>query len=1253
MATQASTLRQSDSQPAFTTSAKPDADASGTHQQHSQKHPRMRQQHQSIPQPRWESAEFRDDDDDAKHSERLGIAENSVRWIQSRLSGISADKELDIEVLIELFADIKQAQKRGDIDYLRSHSQTLLSTLSSSISNFLRRFSAEIEADKFPVASLNADDIHLLFNGLSAIAGESSGSSLLSKSDFNKSRSPLQKVTESLLAHASEAKMFEKNWDSSRLINGLNWLSRGLKQGVFSAESPIIRQTYAESLRIMATWVASDGEHARPSTLVAQLDARQLGKCMVQLAAAMKFAVINIDEHRELLRDVVLGLLGGTVLNEFKLWKTVGNNHQQILCAADVEGAVITNISNTVKNCLDAEILNPDDRRVQTLVSQLCGYMQRITDKELSARNGQRLGNCCNFLRTVFEVEQRSGKTPMKDREAYQRICARLLGRIAVQAKDCITGDQAEQSLANLFSFVKAMDRTRSHSTVALNEAARSLNAALLQVVGKINSVDGTSAILSALQHFHLRHLDSAQSVYDLMIAMLGKLDPKDLTNWQPQARAMLMRTIVYCWSDSEALRGFPEVRDELLQLMRALFDFKWQKEDLLPYLKAALVLATTDQEWVLRNQQLLSAALPELQGGVVSVAELTKAIEHLQQSEPVIAPLPEPERRIEETTASGEKRTVVSNVAPAQERLPVGMTRLIQPVAVVTTTTMITSTATVNTTTTTKPFRPRQEVQSEDWQLPARVAKVSRNDIRILPSTEPDLVARGNSTADSRDMPDKRPSHPTKTSSSTKSNQNKPSTAATGNSKQVKLTPDQEWFQLLKKEGPLSAPQQKRLEELLKAKPVLAVSTEGKGSKARSALFYAISTGKPVATRVIMETGVKEDLDKILIQVLDEMVGDQVLEAFKVCLSQLSKSDLEKLRVAIEDEEKNRKSGFLKNIASGFLNVLQTFGLNFRRNEKQSDNSANSSAKFNGKKPSRKPESSPGSNRVFVVNDVAEIGRELVQAAHLGNVEKVITLLKTGSADKMALAVDMTGANALIHASGNGHAEVVKELKKLKSIEQQARSAITGTGANALMAAASNNHPEVVRELLTLASAELMVKKADYRGMNALMRAARGGAVEIVELLRKMDSGNEQALMVDSLGNNSLISAVNGGHYDVVEELLNMDSADDQAAVRNKDGMNALNFSAGLGRPDIVDLLINMKSSDQQALSRDKDSKNALMHAAEKGHVEIVAKLLMMDSAREQATARNNKDRSALECALVNGQFGVVRMLADFLKRD
>ncbi len=1250
MATPAFSLRHRDSKTHVTAKAQPNADNSLNRQQGSQNYPRIQSRDQPSSQSHWRSADLSEDTQDSvAHRERLEVAESSVRSVRDRLSSICEDKELDIDRMIQLFADIKQAEKRGDIHYLRVHSPKVLNTLSSSLFNFLRRFSADIESDKFSIASLNANDIHLLFNGLSVITGESLSNSLLSASDFHKSRPLLGSVTESMLSHASKEKMFEKSWDSSQLINGLNWLSRGLKQGIFSASSHILRQTYEKALQIMHTWTAGDDEHARPSTLVAPLDTRQLGKCMVQISTVMKYSLIDIEEQKTLLSDLVLGLTNGAALNEFKLWKKDVNNHQRTLTVAPVEGAVVTNISNAIKDCLGAGVLQPEDQRVQTLVSQLCRYMQFITDKDLAERNGQRLGNCCNFLRIVFEIEQRSGTSLVKDRNTYEQICSRMLGQISLRVKEFSRGNKVEQSIANLFSFVKAMDRTRSHSGILLNDAVKSLTSALLGMLSDMTSKDSVSATLGALHHFHMRHLGHAQTVYDLMISLLGKPEPKNLSSWSPQAQSMLMRTIVYCLNEPEALREFPDVRDSLSDLMQTLFDIGSYKDDLLPYLKAALIFITMDEEWIMGNQELLGSMLPKMHGKMISVDDLRKAVEQLQLGETPVVALPEPERRLEPVTIPVKKLMPANQNKSTTERLPVGMTRLVQPASVTTTSTGALTTA----VTTTKKSEQLNNLPAVEWQQPVRVAKASRKDIRILPSTEPELVARSNGTAVTGDVTDKRPSHSNTTSRSTESKQKKPTTAVTGSHKQVKLAPDQEWFQLLKKEGPLSALQQKRLEELLKVRPALAMSTEGKGSKARSALFYAISTGKAAAVRLIMDAGDKKNLHEILIQVFDEtmIVGSQELEALKVFLSRFSNPELEKLRKLIE--EKYSTSGILKNIPSGFLNILQTFGLNFKENEKQTDNSSKNAVKFSSNKPSRKLGSDPGVNERFGFNDIPEIGRELVQAAHLGNTEKVIALLKTDSADKQALTEDHMGANALLHASGNGHVKVVKALKKMKSIEQQTRSSMRRTGANALMAAASNNHPEVVRELLTLASAEAMVKKPDYHGMNALMRAARTGAVKVVELLRKMDSGADQALAVDSLGNNALLYATRGGYYEVVKELLEMDSADDQAAVRNRDGMNALMVSAILRHPDIVDLLVNMKSGEQQALSRDNDGKNALMLAAEKGHAEIVEMLLTMDSAQEQAAARNNNDRSALECALIDGQIEVFMMLTEFLRRE
>ncbi len=180
--------------------------------------------------------------------------------------------------------------------------------------------------------------------------------------------------------------------------------------------------------------------------------------------------------------------------------------------------------------------------------------------------------------------------------------------------------------------------------------------------------------------------------------------------------------------------------------------------------------------------------------------------------------------------------------------------------------------------------------------------------------------------------------------------------------------------------------------------------------------------------------------------------------------------------------------------------------------------------------------------------NSVPDHLEEIIEAAHYGNVDKVIALLKAESADENALGKDSMGCNLLLHAAAKGHADIVLELKKLKSIEDQAKAVNRLSGANALMAAASNDHPKVVKELLTLSSADSMARAIDHRRMNALMRAANRGSAAVIKLLAEMQSADDQATAIDAMGSNALRASAARGHLGVVDILINMRSGDEQA---------------------------------------------------------------------------------------------------------
>ncbi len=1190
----------------------------------------------------WNYAtEFPDQSEDDDYiAERVRVAKESFKLIRDRINSLNDAGELDIDPLVSLFNLIKQAQKRGYIDDLRDYSGNTLTALSDLLATLLRRLAMDIGSEKFSLAGLNGADIHSLFNGFSAIVGEGPDESLLSRADLNKIRNSLSQSTEALLTYAHHEEIFQKQWDSSQLINSLNWLSRGLKQGLLSPKMSVIRQSFVQALKSMKSWVPADDDTTRPTTAIEPLDTRQLGKCMVQISTAMKFSLIDLEEHGSLLKEAVVGLCGANVLKEFTLWQQGSHSFERKLTKVSPEGTELTNISNTIKDCLRNKILDLGDSCVQLIINQLCDHLHALPDAALLERKGQRLGNSCNFLREVSEVALTTGPD-LSCLGAYQKSCARMLNLIPRLTNNLSLDLLAEQSVVNLLSFVKAMDKTRQQSTTLLQTAAASLVSALPQMVYRFRKIDGVSGTLGALQHIAQRNMVPVEKVIDIMLTIFNKIDPEDLSRWPAISRVVLVRAAVYLWENLPMREAPSDTLRNLLQIMQVLLRMPAPTEDRLDYLKAVVLMMGQDAQWLEAHQSVIKNLMPEMTGDTISREDVIQTLKRLQSKELVIEGLLEPEPEPEPEANTLKSAAVIPAVAATVQSSPrlkekplVGMTRLVdtKAPAIVTNTA---PTATAGTRTSITPLiQPSRSAQADGWQVPNRVVKVSKSepvraDINTaaikLQSTEPNLVARVEKkpvAASRSSVPasQKKPVKPVSTAT--------PSKKASHQQRQQsqKLPPEQEWFQLLRREGRWSAHQQKRLEELLKAKPALAASSEGKGRTARSALFYAVSTGKTEAVRLIMGASSQQNLNAILIQVFDEalMVGDQERNALRACLSQLSRSQLDTLRNAMENKYSN--SGISKKIASGYMAVLEEFGLDFKENKKQISNSPEINMKGNAIGQLSKPRvgredwhdfkaSSISPEVMMFFNSVPDHLEEIIEAAHYGNVDKVIALLKAESADENALGKDSMGCNLLLHAAAKGHADIVLELKKLKSIEDQAKAVNRLSGANALMAAASNDHPKVVKELLTLSSADSMARAIDHRRMNALMRAANRGSAAVIKLLAEMQSADDQATAIDAMGS------------------------------------NALRASAARGHLGVVDILINMRSGDEQALSTDNLGENALMHAAQHGQTEVVAKLLAMKSAPEQVKAMSSKNQNALDLALLNGHGKTAALLMEFFQ--
>ena len=345
------TYHRSDSQSGFYTATQQQGSAAHTgHQNH-----QAGQGHQSKPsRPRLESKfssvvtnsqrelpEFYGTEVDGDFwDEAFDHSKKSVELLRQSINRINHN-DLDVDSLITLFDDIKKYQKQGNPSCIREEMPELFAGLSKSVSVLLKKINNDIQSDKPVINSLNAEDIHTVFNGLSAIVGEFAGESLLSKSDFKKTKNHLRNITEHLMEQATEKRFIQTQWDSASLINLLNWLSRGLKQGILSAHSATLKTSFTQALILMKDWAPVAGETVGATTLKAPLDTRQLGKCMVQVATALKFDLVTEDAPDNLLRDVVLGLCGGKALAQCTLWqqKPGGGSGAFVLAPVQPDGA--------------------------------------------------------------------------------------------------------------------------------------------------------------------------------------------------------------------------------------------------------------------------------------------------------------------------------------------------------------------------------------------------------------------------------------------------------------------------------------------------------------------------------------------------------------------------------------------------------------------------------------------------------------------------------------------------------------------------------------------------------------------------------------------------------------------------------------------------------------------------------------------------------------------------------------------------
>ena len=272
-------------------------------------------------------------------------------------------------------------------------------------------------------------------------------------------------------------------------------------------------------------------------------------------------------------------------------------------------------------------------------------------------------------------------------------------------------------------------------------------------------------------------------------------------------------------------------------------------------------------------------------------------------------------------------------------------------------------------------------------------------------------------------------------------------------------------------------------------------------------------------------------------------------------------------------------------------------------------------------------------------MSSIAALGEQLlVDAACDNDVERVHGLLAAGDVD-VNYADQANGSTALIQASKNGHAEIVRVLLAVSGIN--ANHANT-QGTTALSYASQNGHAEIVRALLAVDGTGVDANHATNQGATALSYASQNGHAEVVRALLAVNGTGVDVNHATDQGATALTYASQAGHAEIVRALLAVEGINANHATNQ--GATALIYASQNGHAEVVRALLAVEGIDANHATTG-DGSTALIYASQEGHNEIARALLAVDGIN--ANHATNAGGTALTVAIFNHHTGCIRALA------
>ena len=1176
-----------------------------------------------------------DGDDGADQRHALKFERHQLRTLQDLIGEINGADHVDLAKTLYLFNQIKLSDeamktlaRHGNDDdrgQLRRFGGSI-GTCIFSLERFLQTGEAsklgitiddKFEATNTLLQSLSAIDVHGACNGLAPLFDESLQSTLFSKAQLAKLGAPLRKLNDALLLQTMTAGLPRDLPSNGCLLDILNLQSRLLKGKLVSSDSKFLKTFFVRAIVIFGEWATTSGRVVSEDGIVVS---RQLGKVFVQLNTARSFGLIKLDKsetgkkNRQALGQLALALASAEALDDLTSKPGPANPDGSPGAAIRVvpKGVEVTNISNTIKDFLEAGFIAIGNDKVQQLLRKLMKLVTEIPPAGMLNRSAQTLANCANLIRGVYECAVRPGASAAILQSSEFSAAAKQLLQLSASADFWRNVDwfgKPDQTLANFGSFIKAMDKW-GKTDAALMRSAVAGWAAQVHALEIGGHTDGASvaSLLSAL--VTLQELAPAAQMPALIEQCLSLTGSANLGKWEARSRAQALRAAL-AWRTVKAGPGTEAAIDALLAAGPYV-------EDSLPYLQAIMIRCKQDIERLPAFEKTLRPLLPHRAASDVSpieLAEIEKEIKRREAKEPVptvreAEPVPEPATpaAVAPTSAQPAKRLLVGESDNPRSALEIASSSHAASFQ---------SSSSSTSSSTAKP----KAASGETWNQPKKTARVQRAARVASPpsSTEPLVKKRGKANPDI--LPATKAKSPDtddnlkKPASSSRAEEGKVRPAATqikpsaGQPATASKAPpsepaplnarrraalEKQWFDAIRNPGLKG--RMAKLEELIAQDPDLSTR---KTKNHKRPLVYAITNGEKdlvdwlLDRMAPMQTGASLNL---LMHVFDEPVlaRDEIIAALKHFLSRLDKAT--GTGVA-EFFVKYKDGSSYVQIPVAYQNALESM------------------------LPADSPQRNQSSKTAAATTESPTAPRTEVASKDHGPY-----MTRPSSADPGITPEQKD--------------ELIREVRL---------SAKKASAYNPLLAKIVDDDLDGVDKLLNNPGAKKLLRTAEpVYGMDPLAVASILGRASIIEKIVKFPAGLASALTITRFGFTPLHLAIDLGSKEAVQALLKASNAIDQIRL-SRPGVfhhTTVHTAANAGNADILQLILQFPEATDLVLLPGSDSLTPLQMALARNDAACAAELLMLSNADMQLRVKDRLGRNVLARALEEKSLAVGELI-------